>query len=560
MNESYMNPVGQKIDEFSDYIGLNDFTSGYHYYLMNKQNIAIIYEKNYGHTHEMKKSDLIGKLKESKLLTTNGSLALYESVNDLENKSNQKHDKVLKSYILAIKPVTEEINDGYFGYLVMHLINETNIVCNLVKDKEYFIKNVFDNIFNNLFAYDNLFGIIDILTEMMEKRNKTIPYNMVNISAIATKIGIGIGLDSIELDILNIASNIHDVGKIFISDTILNKEEALTTEELDIIKEHPQRGAELVEVAFTGLEKYKQVPDIIKKHHENFDGSGYPYNLIGDQIPLLSRVIRIADTINAMYSVRAYKNKSSMNEIIKELERFKGTYYDPEIIPHAIEVLNEIAETKIVLEKNEVLMINNASLTIKDYDNNYINIYAGSFQLRNNNGKFKVRALSDFDNKVNKPINSKASIIFMQNGMLYEFQGKIYGYSDGKLFLENVKQLPLDKLFSMPWQGECSIRRNKSENYKCKIIEFGASGIILEVDNKQTFESNSLSLDEVLEISINEIVDNLNIDLLVMGKVKNVYFVNSKMQIMCSYLDLKVHDQDMIVKMLFRKQSELRRL
>ena len=551
--------ITTKITEFSDYIGLHNFCTAYHYYFLGRELNSIIHEQNYGHSHDINFYELFSKLSKSKLIGKNKNSSMYEYINDLDGSENLNQEES-RSYIFAFTPFSETKENEYFLFLVMHLKSEAENIYNLFKEKEYILKNVFENIYRDLFANDDLFQILDIFTEMMEKRDSYMPYHMTNVSDIARRIGIKIGLDTNDLELVSIASSVHDVGKVFISDTIINKAGALTNEEYDAVRKHTEYSAELVSVAFSNIYKYKQIPDIISKHHENYDGSGYPYKLKGESIPLLSRIIRIADSVDAMASSRSYKNKSSLNEIIKDLEKFKGTYYDPGIIPYAIEAINEIEKTKFNLERDQEVIFTNAAISIKDYDNNRIDSYSGTFQFKNDKGRFKTRLFSNNHETIIRSNNHKVSIIFMRNGELIEFNSKVSGFSKGELFLKDIIVRPIDKLFSMSWNSQCTIRKNKAQDYIFRIIELGASGIVLEANDKKVFDSYLVSLDEVLEIKINEIVDTLHLDLKVNVKVQNVYFINNKMQIMCSYLDLKPQDTDMILKVLFRKQSELRRI
>jgi len=144
----------------------------------------------------------------------------------------------------------------------------------------------------------------------------------------AIAIGKAMGLDEKTLQDLEIASILHDIGKIGIYSDILDKKEKLTEEEWQRIRQHPVQGVEII----SPIKQLRHIIPIIKYHHEFFDGSGYPEGLKGEQIPLLARIISVADAVDAMSSDRPYRKSMSKEEIIKELRRCSGSQFDPEIV------------------------------------------------------------------------------------------------------------------------------------------------------------------------------------------------------------------------------------
>lgn len=124
------------------------------------------------------------------------------------------------------------------------------------------------------------------------------------------------------------ASLLHDIGKVGVPDSILNKKEPLTDEEWKPIKEHPKLGVEILRHV---IDLANCLPTILH-HHEHYDGSGYPAGLKGKQIPLEARVLSVADAYDAMTSPRPYRERLSMEEATKELRRCAGTQFDPEVV------------------------------------------------------------------------------------------------------------------------------------------------------------------------------------------------------------------------------------
>jgi GGDEF domain-containing protein len=124
----------------------------------------------------------------------------------------------------------------------------------------------------------------------------------------------------------------------------LLKPSKLTETEFALIKEHVTAGYKIL----ANIPMYKHLADIVYAHHERYDGQGYPRGLKGEQIPLLSRIMTIADSFDAMTTQRIYKAKKSISNTIKELVELSGTWFDPEIIKHAVSVLSNMDVDKYI--------------------------------------------------------------------------------------------------------------------------------------------------------------------------------------------------------------------
>lgn len=145
-----------------------------------------------------------------------------------------------------------------------------------------------------------------------------------------------------ENDLLRIeyAAILHDVGKIGIPDSIINKQSSLTDEEYEVIKSHPLIGADI-------LRGVTEMPDIsvgAKWHHERFDGKGYPDGLKGEDIPVIARIICVADLYDAMTSNRSYRDYLPQEYVKKELVRCRGTQLDPEFTDIMLDIIDEDSE------------------------------------------------------------------------------------------------------------------------------------------------------------------------------------------------------------------------
>jgi putative two-component system response regulator len=148
-----------------------------------------------------------------------------------------------------------------------------------------------------------------------------------HVTRLASALGREAGLPSNELVQLEQAATIHDVGKITISDFVVNKSGRLTEAERIMIQQHTILGHRLIEP----LDLSPLVMDVILSHHENYDGSGYPHKLVGEDTPLAARIVRIADTYDALTSNRGYRPAFTRKKAFGEMERTTNCY-DPTLL------------------------------------------------------------------------------------------------------------------------------------------------------------------------------------------------------------------------------------
>jgi putative nucleotidyltransferase with HDIG domain len=140
-----------------------------------------------------------------------------------------------------------------------------------------------------------------------------------------------------QVDMLRYMSLMHDIGKIGIRDNVLNKPGKLTDEEYEEIKKHPEVGYKIVsEIKFIS-----KGADIVRHHHEHYDGRGYPQGLSGESIPLGARIVAVADAFDAMTTERPYKNAMPKEKAIEELRRCAGTQFDERVVEAFIRCLSE---------------------------------------------------------------------------------------------------------------------------------------------------------------------------------------------------------------------------
>ncbi len=169
---------------------------------------------------------------------------------------------------------------------------------------------------------------ISSLAEAVERRDPYTGGHTKRVLYYSLVIGKFLGLSVDELKELYVAAVLHDIGKIAVPDKILQKPAPLSRDEFDILTKHPVDGATII-ANISGMDK---VVEAVKYHHERFDGKGYPDRLKGENIPLLARIIAVADTFDAMTTDRPYRKALSFEEAVKEIERFSGTQFCPNVV------------------------------------------------------------------------------------------------------------------------------------------------------------------------------------------------------------------------------------
>jgi putative nucleotidyltransferase with HDIG domain len=174
-------------------------------------------------------------------------------------------------------------------------------------------------------------GAIRALALALDARDPYTAGHSERVSAVSVAVGRQMKLPDEQLEILRLGALLHDIGKIGISDAVLRKPGPLTAEEFALIEQHPGVGARILRsVHFLA----PHLP-IVELHHERPDGQGYPHRLRGNEIPLLARIVHVADAFDAMTSARAYRPARGRAEAVRELWRCAGSQFDAEVV-HAL--------------------------------------------------------------------------------------------------------------------------------------------------------------------------------------------------------------------------------
>ncbi len=173
--------------------------------------------------------------------------------------------------------------------------------------------------------------LAESLGRAVDARDRRLFQHSAVVADLSSLLGQAHGLTPRQAEMVHMAAHLHDVGKIGIPDSILLKPGPLTDSEWTVLRTHPKMGADILKPVKVFCGK-PGVCEIVLAHHERFDGSGYPYGLRGNDIPLGARIVAVADALSAMTEERPYRKSLSLDEAVEEVARCSGTHFDPCIV------------------------------------------------------------------------------------------------------------------------------------------------------------------------------------------------------------------------------------
>jgi len=185
-----------------------------------------------------------------------------------------------------------------------------------------------------------LFEALKALASAVDAKDPYTARHSMRVTRLSLILADAIGLNGDDKYLLELSAWMHDVGKIGVPDNLLTKPSRLTREEFEIVKVHAVKGAEIV----GQIEELTRVADVIRHHHERLDGLGYPDGLRGEAIPLLSRIILVADSFDAMTSDRSYRRGPGREKAFAELRQYAGTQFDPDLVKSFISKVENLPD------------------------------------------------------------------------------------------------------------------------------------------------------------------------------------------------------------------------
>jgi diguanylate cyclase (GGDEF)-like protein/putative nucleotidyltransferase with HDIG domain len=258
------------------------------------------------------------------------------------------------------------------------------------------------------------------LVNIIEKRDSYTAGHSQRVAKYSVLIAKEMGFNEDKIDDIHRACMLHDIGKISTPDSILLKPGKLNTLEYEIIKEHVVMSYELL----CTVDIYKDIAEIVRHHHERYDGGGYPQGLKGDEIPILSQIMTVADAFDAMTTNRIYKARKSVKTAISELKELSGKQFNSEIVKAATKALKhvklELTATqlpKTKMEKERFVYFYKDQMT-----SIYNKEYLGFILAYNHVNNFNIKCIN---------------VIYLHNFTQYNTK---YGWADGDKLLEEFAE------------------------------------------------------------------------------------------------------------------------
>lgn len=268
----------------------------------------------------------------------------YFIINDSRETPHFKNLIPVPYRFLAVRVQHQKMFYGWLGLICFNLKEifrqgELKLLLTLAEQLAMVIANT--ELYKDLEQF--VVNMVKSLVFAIEAKDRYTRGHSERVSTYAMLMGKQIGLSKKEYDDLKWASILHDIGKIGIPESVLNKQGVLTAAEYDIIKRHPEKGCKIIKP----VEQLKDSLPSVMYHHEHYDGRGYPHGLKGDEIPVAARIIAIADTFDAINSSRAYRAAKSGEKALTAIDALAGSQLDPQFV----ELFKKVYKENLISEQ-----------------------------------------------------------------------------------------------------------------------------------------------------------------------------------------------------------------
>lgn len=388
---------------------------------------------------------------------------------------------------------------------------------------------------------------INVLYNAFTEKEPYLPYHSYTVANWCKEIGHRLSLPSITIQNLYIAGLLHDVGKINLNKSILQKSENLTDEEFELLKKHVEISCTIAKSFLYGINSFSDVPTFIKYHHERYDGKGYPYGLKDNDIPIGANILAIASNVDNMLSTRPYQDSMPINDVIKELLRNKGKKYYPELVDIMINLLtkaqkqmeditrNPMTLCTLVVNLREDAKILEGSLIKKEP---YFKFICG------NNEKLRKIDISEIVG---------LELVVKDSNTVCHYYTKIEQIEDDFIYISQLKLKPSACSFNVLWDLNGILTDHKDNNpINISIFEIGGKSLSFSVQNEDLDEKTYNGT-----IGIKIFFDDCEID--ITGKIIKKYKFGLTFYYEIEYSGISESKRDNIYRQLFKRQIQLRK-
>lgn len=397
-----------------------------------------------------------------------------------------------------------------------------------------------------IFRKKRMLNVVHTISQIIRGREPHMVIHPYNVAQWSLVIGKELSFDEKRLEILYLSAVLHDIGKIYISTDILNKPTKLTDEEYEEVKKHSIYSYNIIKNMLSFTENFDEIAFFAKHHHERYDGKGYPDGLKREEIPLESRIIGVADAVDAMLSNRTYKKSKSISFVINELIRNKGKQFDPDIAEIMLKLL---MKSKAMNEENLLEPIIWGTLLVTTFEKEY---FIEGTLVNNGDGYIFTTETFDFSKDVDKSQIKDVRLYLEKNQNIFEYDIKADKFEKHELYISELKAILSGDSFNMLWDLEGLLIDNNGE-IDINIIRIGGNFMLFYIDD---YKINKEVMDKILKVII-RFEDDQNVG--VSGKIKKSYRVGTKNYYDFDFVNISDSVRDNIFRQLFKKQIEIRK-
>ncbi len=384
-----------------------------------------------------------------------------------------------------------------------------------------------------------------ILNEFLAKYNPYLLNHHFNVAYLSNRIANELQMQPLDKMTLYYASLLHDVGNLHINGNILNKKGKLTDSEYRIIKNHVIYSANLARQILEGMSNKEMIVKIIMQHHEMYDGKGYPHGLMGEEIDIKSRIVCVADAVEAMLSGRSYRTAMSIDHVIGEVKAKKGTHFDPQVVDAVIRILYERTYTKSMIQEIPIM-----AATLSVYTSDDCFIIPGILINKETWYEFHPDYTSDLD-IIEWIKASQITLSFVANREIFEYEAQLLKINEGVVYLSQLEVKSTMTSYSLYWEIQGSFYLNRATTIPITTTRISGDALVFVAQPG----ANDIEKNKLYKLCLNFSNNDLEY---ITGVVTQQYNTGHGLLHFFKYHNVPDSLKDRIIGRIFKKQLEFK--